>query len=548
MERSYILQEAKDYLLITVGVTLYAFGVTVFMLPYGLTTGGVAGISAIIYYVTGVEVQVTYIGINLCFLLVAVKVLGLRFCLKTIYGVLTMTLVLWLWQRLVEVPDPVTGIMSLPRLMGDEAYFMACVLGAIINGIGLAFCFENNGSTGGTDIIAAIVNKYRPVSLGSVIMACDVVIISSCYFVFHDWFRVIYGFVMLFVCSMTLDYIMRRQHHCVQFMIFSRNPGAIADAILRTKHGVTMLDGEGWYTHTDRKVVVSIIRERDKVSMQRLIKSIDPYAFVSMSDATGVWGHGFDQMKVKVSKGVKDKRTLVFATHSSHKLEEVRKAMGEDYEIRSLEEIGCNIDIPERAGSLAGNALFKARFVKRYYGFDCIADDTALECEGLGGLPGVHSRNYSSYSDSRQPQGEALIMEGYSDEVSQELLNTLHIHAPVHNKPIDYDSARNVQRLLVDLQGKPRRAMIHTVIAYITGDYDNPEKCHTETFDGVLEGHVADEPSCPLEETVFYDSVFVPKGFGCTYHELSPETREGISQRVKAIGKLKQYLDRKQGD
>lgn len=538
------MQEAKDYVLITVGVFLYAFGVTVFMLPYGLTTGGVAGIAAIVYYAMGIEVQETYIAINLCFLLVAVKVLGLRFCLKTIYGVFSMTFVLWLLQRMVEVPDPDTGVMELPRLVGEESYFMACILGAMLGGAGLTLCFENNGSTGGTDIIAAIVNKYSPVSLGSVIMACDIVIISSCYFVFHDWFRVIYGFVMLFVCSMTLDYLVRRNHQSVQFMIFSRNPAAIADAIVKTRHGVTMLDGEGWFTHTDRKVVVSIIRARDKIAIQRIIKSIDPYALVSMSDATGVWGPGFDQMKVNTNKKAKAKRILVFATHSSHKLDEVRAIMGDMYDIRSLSDIGCEIDIPERAGSLAGNALFKARFVKRYYGFDCIADDTALECEGLGGLPGVHSRNYCSYLDPHIPKNEPLIMEGYNDEVSQELLNTLHMHASANGKPVDYDSARNVKRLLSDLKGKPRHALIHTVIAYVTGDYDNPEKYHTETFDGVLEGSIADKESGLSEDAVFYDSVFVPRGYDCTYDELPSEVRGQISQRGQAVAKLKAYLEK----
>lgn len=534
MGKAFLMQEVKDYLLITVGVFLYAFGVTVFMLPYGLTTGGVAGISAIVYYVTNLEVQVTYIIINVCFLLVAVKVLGLRFCLKTIYGVLSMTFVLWLLQRLVEMPDPETGKMMLPRLMGEEAHFMACVLGAIIEGVGLTFCFENNGSTGGTDIIAAIVNKYRPISLGSVIMACDVVIISSCYFVFHDWFRVIYGFVMLFVCSMTLDYLVRRQHQSVQFMIFSRNPGAIADAILRTNHGVTMLDGEGWFTHTDRKVVMSIIRARDKVMIQRLVKGIDPYAFVSMSDATGVWGAGFDQMKVSDEQEKKGHRILVFATHSSHKLEEVRAIMGEGYDIRSLSDIGCQIDIPERAGSLAGNALFKARFVKRYYGFDCIADDTALECAALGGLPGVHSRDYAAYCRGESRDAEPLVMEAYNDEVSKELLNTLRMHAPEPGKPAGHDAKANVERLLADLDGKPREAMLHTVIAYITGDYDNPAECHTETFDGILEGTIALEPQRTVDESVSYASVFIPKEY------------EKMSQRAKAVEKLKQALAREQ--
>ena len=238
MTKSNIFHELKDYALISVGVILYAMGVTVFMLPYSLTTGGVAGVASIIYYATGIEVQVTYVIVNIILLIIAIKELGIRFCMKTIYAVFFMTFVLWLFQRIIEIPDPnQTGAMMLPKFIGEES-FMACVLGAILCGSGVALCFENNGSTGGTDIIAAIVNKHRNMSLGSVIMSCDVVIISSCYFIFHDWFRVIYGFVMLFICSTTIDYWMRRRQQSVQFMIFSRNPDAIADAIIETHHGV----------------------------------------------------------------------------------------------------------------------------------------------------------------------------------------------------------------------------------------------------------------------------------------------------------------------
>ncbi|MBQ0047790.1 MAG: YitT family protein [Prevotellaceae bacterium] len=378
MTKSYIIHEIKDYALIAVGVILYALGVTVFMLPYGLTTGGVAGISSIVYYVTGLEVQVTYIAINVCFLLVAVKVLGIRFCLKTIYAVFLMTFVLWLLQRIVEVPDPTNpNQMMLPKLIGEEAHFMACVLGAIICGIGLTFCFENNGSTGGTDIIAAIVNKYKTMSLGTVIMACDVVIISSCYFIFHDWFRVIYGFVMLFICSLTLDYCIRRQHQSVQFMIFSRNYQKLADAINDTGHGVTILEGEGWYTKSERKVIVSIVRKRDSNVIFRMIKSIDPYAFVSMSEAQGVYGESFDKMKVSDAKGENrlKKTIIVRAIDDRALVDEAQAMLGDDYDVRSLLDVGCDVSKPFNAQILTENALRRASFVKKYYGFDAFAID-----------------------------------------------------------------------------------------------------------------------------------------------------------------------------
>jgi len=197
-----IVLEARDYLMITIALLLYSFALTCFMLPYSITTGGIAGVSSIVYFVTnmmnpghGFEVQYTYLIINVVFLIVAIKELGWKFCIKTIYAVLMLTFILWLMQRIVG-NDPTTG---LPRPFVKNQAFMSCIIGAIIEGLGLAICFLNNGSTGGTDIIAAIVNKYRNVSLGYVIMVCDVIIISSCWFVFHDVERLVFGYATLFI-------------------------------------------------------------------------------------------------------------------------------------------------------------------------------------------------------------------------------------------------------------------------------------------------------------------------------------------------------------
>lgn len=406
MTKSYIFRELKDYALIAVGVTLYAMGVTVFMLPYSLTTGGVAGVASIIYYVTGVEVQVTYIIINALLLIAAIKVLGIRFCIKTIYAVFMMTFMLWFLQRVIEVPDPAQpGAMMLPKLIGEEA-FMACVLGAIMSGTGVALCFENNGSTGGTDIIAAIVNKYKNMSIGSVIMACDVVIISSCYFIFHDWYRVIYGFVMLFVCSTTIDYWMRRRHQSVQFMIFSRNASAIADAIVKTHHGATVIEGIGWFTHTNRKVVVTVIRRREQYTIQRMIKDIDPYAFVSMTDASGVWGEGFDVMKVsEKKKDSKKQRVLVCATNNTTKIDTAQTALGDKYDIRSLLEIGCDTRQEFYSVVLGQEPRKRVSFLKRFFGFDAFyvaKDGTVTLVEGKYDDTEYHITEYANLEEMKK--------------------------------------------------------------------------------------------------------------------------------------------------
>ena len=288
-------RESRDYLAITFGLVCYALGWGAFMLPYQITTGGVTGIAAIIYYVTGVEMQVSYFLINAALMGLALKILGPKFSIKTIYAIFMLTFLLWLVQRLLEGPDG-----TLPLLLGEGQDFMACVIGAGLLGFGIGVVFCNNGSTGGTDIIAWIINKYKDVTLGRMMMYCDVVIISSCYFLFHDWRRVLFGFVVLFIMSMVIDRVINSTRQSVQFLIFSRKHEEIAEAInKRVDRGVTLLDGTGWYSKRDIKVVVVLAKKSESIDIFRLCKDIDPNAFISQRNVVGVYGEGFDKLKVK---------------------------------------------------------------------------------------------------------------------------------------------------------------------------------------------------------------------------------------------------------
>ena len=169
--------EMKDYLFITLGLILYSFGWAGFLIPNKITTGGVTGISAIVYYATDIPIQNTYVLINIVLLIFALKILGWKFCVKTIYGIAVLYVLLWFFQRII-VDDQGQAL----SLVGDEP-FMACIIGAALCGIGLGMAFTHNGSTGGTDIIAAIVNKYRDVTFGRMTMLCDICIISSSSFI-----------------------------------------------------------------------------------------------------------------------------------------------------------------------------------------------------------------------------------------------------------------------------------------------------------------------------------------------------------------------------
>lgn len=289
----FSLQQIRDWLFISLGVLMYVLGYVCFQLPYHITTGGVAGIAALIFYSTGFPVQYTYLAVNVVLLIVALRVLGFKFMLNTIYAVILMSFLMGLMQDLIRLDDG-----TFPQLLGDQR-FMSCVIGAVLEGLGLGVVFLNNGSTGGTDIIAAIVNKYRDVSLGQIILLADVVIISSSYLIFHSVELLLFGYCTMVIEAFALDNSMMSMRQSVQFMIFSQKYADIAAEISRTGRGVTVLEGEGWYTHKERKVLVVLCRRRESPRIFRIIRQIDPHAFVSQAKVAGVFGEGFDKIKGK---------------------------------------------------------------------------------------------------------------------------------------------------------------------------------------------------------------------------------------------------------
>ena len=305
MENIKYWDEVKDYFFITLGIMLYTISFTVFLMPYQIVAGGVTGLSAIIYYATGFHVQNTYIIINLSLLVVALKVLGFKFLFKTIYAIFLLYFLLIVAQDLI--PKQPNGMPI--KLLGEGQDFMSMIIGCVITGVALSTVFLHNGSTGGTDIIAASVNKYHNVSLGTVLIAVDFCIIGSCMFFpqFGSYLerahKVMFGLCVMTLENFSLDYIMNARRESVQFMIFSRKYQEIANAIgMETGHGVTILDGHGWYTGQEVKVLCILAKKRESTDIFRLIKLIDPNAFVSQSSVVGVYGEGFDEMKVSVKK------------------------------------------------------------------------------------------------------------------------------------------------------------------------------------------------------------------------------------------------------
>ncbi len=309
-----LFQEIKDYIIITFGLLCYAIGFDCFQLPYGIVGGGVAGFGSIVFFGTGFPVQYTFFIINGILLLAAIKVLGWKFCVKTIYGVIMLSFFLGIVKEAMEyygtLNPELNGIYNLPLLVNDNK-FMAALFAAGIEAFGLSLVFLRNGSTGGTDIIAAMINKYKDVTLGQMMMLCDIIIVSSC-MVLPDRTLpdLLYGFTILFTLNIMVDYLIDRSRQSVQFLIISREYEEIAAAINSCGRGVTVLNGTGWYTKNESKVLLVLARKRESADLFRIIQSIDPKAFVSQSKVLGVFGEGFDKIKVKANKNKTDKSKI----------------------------------------------------------------------------------------------------------------------------------------------------------------------------------------------------------------------------------------------
>jgi len=280
----------KDYLNITIGLFLYAIGLIGFIKPAGVVTGGLTGISLLVEYATDgkIPLQFTYFSVNAVLLIIALKVLGFKFLIKTIYSVLALTLLLSVFPQIISKP------------IVENEPLMSAIIGGMMCGAGIGFVFNANGSTGGTDIIVAIINKYKNIAFGRLMMFLDFIIICCSFFVFLDFIKIVHGLIVMGVMTYTIDLVINGFRQSVQFLIFSKKYDFIADAINKElNRGCTVLDGTGWYSKESSKVIVLLARRSEANEIFRLVKSIDENAFISQSVVRGVWGQGFDPIKSK---------------------------------------------------------------------------------------------------------------------------------------------------------------------------------------------------------------------------------------------------------
>lgn len=282
----------RDYVIIVLGLLIYAFGFCAFVLPEKVVIGGLVGLGSIVYFLTGIPVAITSYGCNLALLAIAYKVVGKQFVIRTIFGATVINLFIGILQPMF--PEPLIA----------QQTFMNIIIGAMMCGVGIGLAFTHNGSTGGTDIIAAMVSKHSNVSIGRMMIYCDFIIISSSFLIFHQIDNVVYGLVVTFLASFMADQIINTTRQAVQFTIISSHWEKIADAINNeARRGCTVLEGMGWYSKHPVKVLLVMCRKIESVTIFRIVKSIDKDAFITQANVNGVYGQGFDMVKLKMKDG-----------------------------------------------------------------------------------------------------------------------------------------------------------------------------------------------------------------------------------------------------
>lgn len=317
--KTSVRQTIKEYVLLTIGVMSYALGWSIFLLPHNLVGGGVSGFASILYYATKVPMGLTYFVINVVLLIVGTRIIGRGFGAKTIYAIIATSVLLMLMPKVI--PAEIIAELSF-----DNSKLICTCLGGLIAGLGIGLSISQGGSTGGTDIVALLWCKFHPASPGRVILLIDIVIIlSSLLFPSHaeevvvengvevtrqvllsfneKLLIVIYGLLQVTVSGYAVDMYLSGSKQSVQAFIFTKKSKEMADAIaFDMKRGVTMIPAKGWYTKEERDVLMVVTRKSDLNLLLRYVKSIDQDAFLSISSVMGVYGEGFDEIKVKSKK------------------------------------------------------------------------------------------------------------------------------------------------------------------------------------------------------------------------------------------------------
>ena len=310
-----VFLKAKELFIIALCLLCYTISWNLFLFPHNITGGGGTGIATVVMYATqgllsdsvqnfftslgmasvggGIPVSATIFAFNAVLLIFAIKILGWQFCVRTIYGVAVLTACFWVdWRGLY------VNYIGVPPEFDP---FMSVIIAGILSGVSIGIVFTNNGSTGGTDIIAKIINKFRPISLGKALLICDFAVICASGLTPEGALdKVVYGLIFMTIQSFSIDLYINGLRQSVQFLIISSRANEISEAITRDAHrGVTLIDAKGGYSHSNVQIVLVLVRKHESSQIFKIVNAIDRDAFISQSSATGVFGRGFEVIEQK---------------------------------------------------------------------------------------------------------------------------------------------------------------------------------------------------------------------------------------------------------
>jgi len=279
------VKEIQSYIIITLGMLINSVGWAVFLIPSKMVGGGVSGIAALLFYGFKIPVGLSIIIINGVLILLGIKILGSSFGIKTVFGIVTLSFFITIIQKFIKGP-----------VVSDT--LLSSIIGGIFLGGGIGIAFTAGGSSGGTDIIAMIINKYRDLAPGKIIFFLDLIIIACSYFLVHSVERIIYGYVTMAVTAYTIDLVLEGNKQSLQLFVVTKNSDSIADKITtQLKRGVTLIPAIGWYTKKDINILLILVKKYELQDCLQIIKQEDPQSFISISSVMGVYGKGFDQIK-----------------------------------------------------------------------------------------------------------------------------------------------------------------------------------------------------------------------------------------------------------
>ena len=307
MDGKKIRRGIADYLILTLACFIFAFAWEGFMIPNGMSAGGMMGLCTVIQYATGgvIKAQYSYFVINALLIIVAVIAMGIGFGFKTIYCIVMSSLAMQLlesWPALASVEG---NFFYVPERV------LIPIIAGVLEALGIGLVLRYGGSTGGTDIIALMVNRYWPVSLSKAFMVSDLLVVTLLLLLPDKHFSdMVYGIVEIVIFSLMIDFVVGGRKESYQLLVFSSRYEAIADHIVdNMDRGVTVLQATGWYTKAGKNVLLIIIGKKELPSLTKVIKEVDPKAFMSVSPTSNVYGEGFEEIKAGISKPGKKKQS-----------------------------------------------------------------------------------------------------------------------------------------------------------------------------------------------------------------------------------------------